>query len=158
MQLTKQDTTVNFSVFPRSRRIVSFMSSIILFLLLRSIARIDLGLSQDKVRKLTRINSVLTWSEDKRRPRPWLSVRRPLACRVAAASRVSRSSRSELLRQRRDLGKFRQNVARFRLYRHRSLQLNTRFSAFFEIYKIIQLKFLNFGKILQILRHLQNFG
>ena len=32
--------------------------------------------------------------------------------------------------------KFRQNVARFRLYRHRSLQLNTRFSAFFQIYKI----------------------
>ena len=30
--------------------------------------------------------------------------------------------------------KFRQNVARFRLYRHRSLQLNTRFAAFFKIY------------------------
>ena len=28
------------------------------------------------------------------------------------------------------LANFRQNVARFRLYRHRSLQLNTRFSAF----------------------------
>ena len=35
------------------------------------------------------------------------------------------------------LAKFRQTVARFRLYRHRSLQENTRFSAFFEIYKII---------------------
>ena len=52
---------------------------------------------------------------------------------------------------------FRQNVARFRLYRHRSLQVNTRFSAFFKIYQIIKLNFLKFGKILQILRHLQNF-
>ena len=33
--------------------------------------------------------------------------------------------------------KFRQNVARFRLYRHRSLQANTRFSAFFKIYQTI---------------------
>ena len=32
---------------------------------------------------------------------------------------------------------FWQNLARFRLYRHRSLQVNTRFSTFFEIYKII---------------------
>ena len=32
--------------------------------------------------------------------------------------------------------KFRQNVARFRLYRRRSLQLNTRFAAFFKIYQI----------------------
>ena len=47
---------------------------------------------------------------------------------------------------------FRQNVARFRLYRHRSLQENTRFSAFFKIYQIIKLKFLKFGKILQILQ------
>ena len=53
--------------------------------------------------------------------------------------------------------KFRQNVARFRLYRHRSLQENTRFSAFFKIYQIIQLKILKFGNILQILQHLQNF-
>ena len=54
--------------------------------------------------------------------------------------------------------KFRQNVARFRLYRHRFLQGNTRFSAFFIIYQIIKLNFLKFGKILQILRHLQNFA
>ena len=33
--------------------------------------------------------------------------------------------------------KFRQNVARFRLYRHRSLQVNKRFAAFFNIYQII---------------------
>ena len=52
--------------------------------------------------------------------------------------------------------KFRQNVARFRLYRHRFLQLNMRLSAFFKIYQIFKLKFLKFGKILQILRHLRN--
>ena len=45
--------------------------------------------------------------------------------------------------------KFRQNVARFRLYRHRFLQENTRFAAFFKIYQIIKLNFLKFGKILQ---------
>ena len=33
--------------------------------------------------------------------------------------------------------KFRQNVARFRLYRRRSLQVNTRFAAFCKIYQII---------------------
>ena len=54
------------------------------------------------------------------------------------------------------LAKFRQNVARFRLYRHRFLQLNMRFAAFFKIYQILKLKFLKFGKNLQILRHLQN--
>ena len=39
------------------------------------------------------------------------------------------------------MANFRQNFTRFRLYRYRSLQLNTRFSALFEIYKIMQLKF-----------------
>ena len=34
------------------------------------------------------------------------------------------------------LAKFRQNVARFRLYRHQFLQENTRFAAFFKIYQI----------------------
>ena len=34
------------------------------------------------------------------------------------------------------LANFRQNFARFRLYRRRSLQENTRFAAFFKIYKI----------------------
>ena len=53
------------------------------------------------------------------------------------------------------LAKFRQNVARFRLYRHRFLQLNMRFAAFFKIYQILKLKFLKCDKILQ---HLQNFA
>ena len=35
------------------------------------------------------------------------------------------------------LAKFRQNVARFRLYRHRFLQANTRFAAFFRVNQII---------------------
>ena len=56
------------------------------------------------------------------------------------------------------LAKFQQNVARFRLYRHRFLQENMRFAAFFKIYQIIKVNFLKFGKILQILRHLQNFA
>ena len=56
------------------------------------------------------------------------------------------------------LAKFRQNVARFRLYRHRFLQENTRFAAFFKIYQILKLKFLKFDKIFQILRHLQFFA
>ena len=46
------------------------------------------------------------------------------------------------------LANFRQNVARFRLYRHRFLQENTSFAAFFKIYRIINLKFLKFGKII----------
>ena len=46
---------------------------------------------------------------------------------------------------------------RSRLYRNENLQENTRFSAFFKIYQIIQLKILKFGNILQILQHLQNF-
>ena len=50
----------------------------------------------------------------------------------------------------------RENVARFRLYRHRSLQVNMRFAAFFEIYQIMQLKILKNGKIVQILQHSQN--
>ena len=53
------------------------------------------------------------------------------------------------VRERR-LAKFRQNVARFRLYRHRFLQENMRFAAFFKIYQILKLKFLKFDKILQI--------
>ena len=42
---------------------------------------------------------------------------------------------------------FGQNFARFRLYRRRSLQVNTRFTAFFKIYQILKLKFLKFDKI-----------
>ena len=44
--------------------------------------------------------------------------------------------------------KFQQNLARFRLHRHRSLQVNTSFSAFFKIYQIVKLQFLKIGKIL----------
>ena len=55
------------------------------------------------------------------------------------------------------MAKLRQNVVRFRLYRHRFLQENTRFAVFFKIYQIIKLNFLKFGKILKILRHLQIF-
>ena len=54
-------------------------------------------------------------------------------------------------------GKISANVVRFRLYRHRFLQENMRFAAFFKIYQILKLKFLKFDKILQILRHLQFF-
>ena len=63
------------------------------------------------------------------------------------------------VRERR-LAKFRQNVARFWLYRLRFLQENMRFAAFFKIYQILKLKFLKFQKFdknLQILRHLQFF-
>ena len=56
------------------------------------------------------------------------------------------------VRERR-LAKFRQNVARFRLYRLRFLQENMRFAAFFKIYQILKLNFLKFDRILQILRH-----
>ena len=55
------------------------------------------------------------------------------------------------VRERR-LAKFRQNVARFRLYRLRFLQENMRFAAFFKIYQILKLKFLKFDKILQTSR------
>ena len=51
----------------------------------------------------------------------------------------------------------RQNDARFRLYRHRFLQVNTRFSGFFKIYQILKLKFLKFDKILQNLRTFASF-
>ena len=72
--------------------------------------------------------------------------------RLAGARQRSASD----VRERR-LAKFRQNVARFRLYRLRFLQENMRFAAFFKIYQILKLKFLKFDKILQILRHLQLF-
>ena len=69
-----------------------------------------------------------------------------------APGKGSSTSRHEML------SKFRQTVARFRLYRHRSIQENMRFAAFFKIYQISKLKFLKFGKILQILRHLHFFN
>ena len=74
-------------------------------------------------------------------------------CGDGAAGRVLRGGD---VRERR-LAKFRQNVARFRLYRLRFLQENMRFAAFFKIYQILKLKFLKFDKILQMLRHLQFF-
>ena len=52
-----------------------------------------------------------------------------VALEVCARGRV-------LVRERR-LAKFRQNVARFRLYRLRFLQENMRFAAFFKIYQIL---------------------
>ena len=57
------------------------------------------------------------------------------------------ASRGGDVRERR-LAKFRQSVARFRLYRLRFLQENMRFAAFLKIYKISKLKFLKFSKIL----------
>ena len=70
---------------------------------------------------------------------------------------VSEASARSASPSERRLAKFRQNVARFRLYRLRFLQENMRFAAFFKIYQILKLKFLKFDKILQILRRLQFF-
>ena len=55
----------------------------------------------------------------------------------------------------RNFAKFRQNVVRIRLYRHRFLQENMRFAAFFEIYQIMQLHILKNGKIFQMFQHLE---
>ena len=91
-----------------------------------------------------------------------MEVRRRDGARGAdgAADAVQRAGRRRAhggdVRERR-LAKFRQNVARFRLYRLRFLQENMRFAAFFKIYQILKLKFLKFDKILQNLRHLQFF-
>ena len=75
--------------------------------------------------------------------------------RGAAGAARGRSVRWSLGLARASFWQIRQNVVRFRLYRHRFLQENMRFAAFFKIYQIIKLNFLKFGKILQILRHLQ---
>ena len=96
-------------------------------------------------------------------PSPRPQVRRHATLR--SSSRASSTSPAPTTRPRARSGrrhdgrsaKFRQNVARFRLYRHRFLQENMRFAAFFKIYQILKLKFLKFDKILQILRHLQFF-
>ena len=60
---------------------------------------------------------------------PWRSCR--------GSRRPARNGRGT-----RRLANFRQNVARFRLCRHRFLQVNMRFAAFFKLYQILKLKFL----------------
>ena len=50
---------------------------------------------------------------------------RPARLRGAASSAVRAPPAARGSHQRRDLGKFRKNVARFRLYRHRFLQVNS---------------------------------
>ena len=85
------------------------------------------------------------------------SRKRTKFCQKVATTLLEKFSRSGRLHDGRS-AKFRQNVARFRLYRHRFLQENTRFAAFFKIYQILKLKFLKFGKILQISQNLQNFA
>ena len=84
----------------------------------------------------------------------------PLAARPAAGTlgcaqlfgpRTGAGSETLRSRGKHFLANFRQNFIRFRLYRHRFFQENTRFAAFFKIYQIIT--FLQFGKILRILRH-----
>ena len=61
----------------------------------------------------------------------------PIGRRVAAHSTQGGRVGAECRRHDGRSAKFRQNVARFRLYRHRFFQENTRFSAFFKIYQII---------------------
>ena len=78
----------------------------------------------------------------------------PPTCAARCAVQTPDKMAGGDVRERR-LAKFRQNVARFRLYRLRFLQENMRFAAFFKIYQILKLKFLKFDNILQILRHLQ---
>ena len=63
----------------------------------------------------------------------------------------------DAVRERR-LAKFRQNVARFRLYRLRFLQENMRFAAFFKIYQILKLKFLKFDKFCRCCCICNNFA
>ena len=58
----------------------------------------------------------------------------------------------------RNLFKNRQNVVRFRLYRHRSFQVDTRFAAFFKIYQIFKLTFLKVGKICKFYDFCKNFA
>ena len=70
--------------------------------------------------------------------------------RAAASRRTSRRAAPRGPPPSSELAKFRQNVARFRLYRHRFLQENTRFAASFKIYQILKLKYLKSGNILQI--------
>ena len=81
----------------------------------------------------------------------------PVPCEVLGGS--ANELRGGAVRERR-LAKFRQNVARFQLYRHRFLQENMRFAAFFKIYQIIKLNFLiwqNFASFATFAKCLLNF-
>ena len=69
-------------------------------------------------------------------PLPTRSTR-PTAPRVDAAKQARRRGANCWQIFAEILEKFRQNFARFRLYRRRSLQENMRFAAFFKIYQII---------------------
>ena len=64
------------------------------------------------------------------------SAKRVRCCGLTTSSARGERRRSGDVRERR-LAKFRQNVARFRLYRLRFLQENMRFAAFFKIYQIL---------------------
>ena len=88
-------------------------------------------------------------SPDARAARPSARHGNPLhaeASGEAVTHRGDAEGASNVPRSCQFLAKFRQNVARFRLYRHRVLQENTRFTAFFKIFQIIQLKILKDGK------------
>ena len=76
-------------------------------------------------------------------PKLATTLRVDVAWRARSSARPGQGD----VRERR-LAKFRQNVARFRLYRLRFLQENMRFAAFFKIYQILKLKFLKFDNIL----------
>ena len=80
--------------------------------------------------------------------------------RLARRRHLASALRHGDVRERR-LAKFRQNVARFRLYRLRFLQVNMRFAAFFKIYQIMQLKILkkwqNFAKFAKFAKFLLKF-
>ena len=60
-----------------------------------------------------------------RTPGPWLAARRAGRTCTVLRGRRRHDGRS---------AKCQQDVARFRLYLHQSLQANTRFAAFFKIY------------------------
>ena len=74
-----------------------------------------------------------------------------------APARARDGGRGEELRTRpgscQFLATFRQNVARFRLYRSRSLQANTRFAAFFKIYLDVLAEFFEIWQNFANLQH-----
>ena len=78
-----------------------------------------------------------------------LGGRAPGICARSSANGAACNGRS---------AKLQQNLARFRLYRHRSLQVNMRLSPFFKIYQIFNLKFLKFGKFCRLSNIYKNFA